>query len=114
MSPRTTRPPPRFRAKSHMDDARYEAMYQHSVADPDAFWAAQAEQFVDWFSGWREVSSHDFANGRVRWFEGATLNACYNCVDRHLPQRAEQPPSSGKATIPTPTRPSPIASLRTP
>ena len=83
-------PPPRFRAKSHMDDARYEAMYQHSVADPDAFWAAQAEQFVDWFSGWREVSSHDFANGRVRWFEGATLNACYNCVDRHLPQRAEQ------------------------
>ena len=83
-------PPPRFRAKSHMDDARYEAMYQHSVADPDAFWAAQAEQFVDWFSAWREVSSHDFANGRVRRFEGATLNACYNCVDRHLPQRAEQ------------------------
>ena len=82
--------PARFRAKSYIDQARYEAMYRQSVQDPDAFWAAQAEQFVDWFSPWHEVCSHDLANGRVSWFDGATLNACYNCIDRHLPQRAQQ------------------------
>ena len=83
-------PPARFRARSHVDGDRYQALYRQSVQAPDAFWAAQAKQFVDWFSPWEEVCSHDMPNGRVQWFNGATLNACYNCIDRHLPQRAEQ------------------------
>ncbi len=82
--------PDGFRAKSHIDEAAYRAMYAESIADPDAFWSARAKEFVDWYSPWHTVSSHDFPRGEVRWFDGATLNACYNCIDRHLPERAEQ------------------------
>ena len=82
--------PAAVRARAHLDEAGYRAMYRQSVEDPDGFWAAQAQAFIHWQSPWREVFSHDFANGRVRWFDGAMLNACANCIDRHLPQRAEQ------------------------
>ena len=78
------------RAKAHLDEAGYQAMYRQSVADPAGFWEAQAREFIDWRSPWREVVSHDFPQGQVCWFDGATLNACANCVDRHLPRRAEQ------------------------
>ena len=83
-------PPDEFRARCHIDPARYREMYRRSVEHPEAFWAEQARAFVDWQSEWNEVCSHDFPVGRVRWFDGATLNACTNCIDRHLPERAEQ------------------------
>ena len=82
--------PPDFARKAHIDEARYRAMYQESVADPDAFWAAQAREFIDWHSEWSEVSWSDLPAGRVEWFRGATLNASHNCIDRHLPARAGQ------------------------
>ena len=80
-----------IRDRSHIDSERYFEMYEQSIADPDSFWSERAREFVDWYSGWTEVSSHDFPNGRVSWFKGATLNACANCIDRHLPHRASQP-----------------------
>ena len=80
-----------IRDRSHIDSERYSEMYEQSIADPDSFWSERAREFVDWYSGWTEVSSHDFPNGRVSWFKGATLNACANCIDRHLPHRASQP-----------------------
>ena len=82
--------PAAVRARAHLDEAGYRAMYRQSVEDPAGFWAAQAHAFVDWQSPWRQVVSHDFASGSVRWFDGATLNACANCIDRHLPRRAKQ------------------------
>ena len=82
--------PAEARARAHLDEAHYRAMYDRSVADPAGFWDAQARAFIDWLSPWGEVFSHDFRQGQVRWFDGATLNACANCVDRHLPRRAEQ------------------------
>ena len=88
--PNTFPPPAAFRRKSHIDAAGYEAMYRRSVADPEVFWAEQARRFVNWRSEWNEVVAHDFPKGRVRWFDGATLNACENCIDRHLPDRADQ------------------------
>ena len=82
--------PEPFRGKSHIDEARYREMYAQSVQHPEAFWSEQARAFVDWYAPWSDVCSHDFPAGRVRWFEGATLNACHNCIDRHLPERAGQ------------------------
>ena len=82
--------PQRFRDEAHIDEARYEEMYERSVRDRDGFWSEQATAFLDWHSPFTEVCSHDFVNGHVRWFDGGTLNACTNCVDRHLPQRADQ------------------------
>ena len=80
-----------IRDRSHIDNERYLEMYEQSIADPDSFWSERAREFVEWYGEWTEVSSHDFPNGRVSWFHGATLNACANCIDRHLPQRATQP-----------------------
>ena len=82
--------PQRFRDEAHINEARYAEMYERSVRDRDGFWSEQATAFLDWYAPFSEVCSHDFVNGRVRWFDGGTLNACTNCVDRHLPERAEQ------------------------
>ncbi|TDJ65242.1 MAG: acetate--CoA ligase [Proteobacteria bacterium] len=81
---------PAMAASAHIDEAKYREMYQHSIDDPDSFWAAQADQFVTWFSRWDRVSRCDFTTANVVWFEGATLNVSYNCLDRHLASRADQ------------------------
>ncbi len=78
-------------AKSaHINAKQYEAMYERSITDTDGFWAEQAEQFVSWFERWDRVQDWDFAKGKIRWFEGAKLNASYNCLDRHLDTRGDQ------------------------
>ena len=71
-------------ARTYIDSARYEELYRQSLSDPDAFWAAQAEQFVTWERKWDRVSNCDFNEVDIRWFEGARLNVAYNCIDRHL------------------------------
>ena len=68
----------------------YQLMYEDSINNPDDFWAKQAEIFIDWDKKWDKVSDVDFNKGKIAWFEGATLNVSYNCLDRHLPERAEQ------------------------
>jgi hypothetical protein len=60
------------------------------LRSPDDFWAEQAEKFISWNSRWDRVSDVDFSEGKIAWFEGATLNVSYNCLDRHLPERANQ------------------------
>ena len=69
---------------------QYHSMYQYSIENPDDFWAEQAEKFISWNSKWDRVSDVDFSEGKIAWFEGATLNVSYNCLDRHLPERANQ------------------------
>ncbi|NNF96991.1 MAG: acetate--CoA ligase, partial [Halobacteria archaeon] len=84
--------PAEFAAKSHIDDARYQEMYQRSIEDPEGFWAEQAEQFVTWFKPWDKVLdwSFDKKDLYIKWFEGGKLNVCYNCIDRHLDTRGDQ------------------------
>ena len=76
--------------RAYLNDNQYQAMYARSVEDPEGFWAEQADIFLDWNRGWETVFEADMPTGRVRWFDGAVLNACYNCIDRHLPARADQ------------------------
>lgn len=68
----------------------YQALYQRSIKEPKAFWAEHANLFVDWFTPFQNTMSGSFVTGDVRWFEGGTLNACYNCVDRHLAKRGDK------------------------
>lgn len=85
MSEEKTYPVPEpVAATAHMDQVEYDRLYRQSVDDPAGFWAGQADQFVSWFKKWDRVLDWDYPRGHIRWFEGATLNACYNCVDRHL------------------------------
>jgi acetyl-CoA synthetase len=69
---------------------KYAAMYKQSVEDPDGFWREHGKR-IDWIKPYTQIKDVDFAdNARIRWFYDGTLNACYNCVDRHLPARANQ------------------------
>ncbi|MDA8854765.1 acetate--CoA ligase [Candidatus Pseudothioglobus singularis] len=76
--------------KPLIDAQKYESMYEQSMSQPDEFWADQADHFISWDKKWDKVSDVDFSKGKIAWFEGATLNVSYNCIDRHLPQRANQ------------------------
>lgn len=78
-------------AKAWADKEKYQAMYQQSVDDPDAFWAEQAKR-VDWFKAPTKIknTSFDPHNVDIRWFEDGTLNASVNCLDRHLETRGDQ------------------------
>jgi len=82
--------PASFARNAHIDEAQYLSMYRQSVEDPSAFWAEQAEAFLSWDKRWETVLDWDFHKGHIRWFEGGKLNACYNCVDRHLDTRGDQ------------------------
>jgi len=78
--------------KPLIDEALYEKMYALSISDPQKFWGDIAGKEIDWIEKWNKVSDCSFDNNNIhiKWFEGAKLNVCYNCVDRHLPQLAEQ------------------------
>ena len=82
--------PEAFARNALLDAAQFEAMYERSITDPAGFWAEQAEKFLSWDKHWDTVLDWDFSKGHIRWFEGGQLNACYNCVDRHLDTRGDQ------------------------
>ncbi len=82
--------PADFAAKSLLTNDQYLEMYQQSIDDPDTFWAEQAEKFVTWFKPWDKVQNVDYHSADIKWFEGASLNVAYNCLDRHLETRGEQ------------------------
>src|SRR3954471_1614281 len=62
--------------------ADYERLWQRGQDDPEGFWAEQAARKLHWFKKWDRVL--DWKPPHAQWFVGATLNASYNCLDRHL------------------------------
>ncbi|XSG86375.1 MAG: acetate--CoA ligase [Methylohalobius sp. ZOD2] len=82
--------PPEIEARTHINGESYRKMYAQSLKDPDGFWAEQAERFVSWHQPWKTVSDWDFNRVHIRWFEGGRLNACFNCLDRHLQNRGDE------------------------
>ena len=79
-----------MKARTLIDEATYDSMYQRSIADPDGFWADQASAFLSWQQPWQTVSEADIPSGNIRWFVGGQLNVSVNCIDRHLPHRGGQ------------------------
>ncbi len=71
------------------DLASYQQSYQESVSNPESFWASVANDFV-WKKKWNKVLEWDFHKPEVKWFIGGKLNITENCIDRHLPERANQ------------------------
>ena len=90
MSESKVYPVPASFADAHINADKYQAMYKRSLDDPDGFWAEMADAFLDWYEPWRQVREFDFVTGHAAWFSGAKLNVSYNCIDRHLPERANQ------------------------
>ena len=75
---RVFEPPEEFRRWALWNDP---AIYERASADPEAFWAEQANA-VSWFQKWNQVM--EWNPPWVKWFIGGTLNVSYNCLDRHL------------------------------
>ena len=82
---------PAARERTHVNQQRYEEMYNQSIEDNIEFWSEQARR-INWIKPFGKVKdvSWDRSDVHIRWFEDGTLNACYNCVDRHLGTRADQ------------------------
>ena len=74
-----------FRARALVQPDDYDRMYRQSVEDGEGFWREQAGR-IDWFRPFETVKdvSYDPADVRIRWYDGGTLNACHNALDRHV------------------------------
>ena len=77
--------------RAFIDDAKYTAMYAASLGNPDQFWAEHGKR-IDWMKPFTKVKNTHFGKDAVdiRWFEDGLTNVAYNCIDRHLPKRANQ------------------------
>ncbi|GAB4575034.1 MAG: acetate--CoA ligase [Rhodothalassiaceae bacterium] len=77
-------------AHGRLSRADYEAAWRRSVSDPDGFWREEAQR-LDWIRPFTRVKNTSFEGDiSIRWFEDGTLNACHNCLDRHLPHHADR------------------------
>ncbi|WP_439102732.1 acetate--CoA ligase, partial [Congregibacter sp.] len=85
-----THPIPAGFEDAHIKPEDYKAMYERSLNDRDGFFADMATEFLTWDKPWDSVCSFDFVNGDASWFAGGKLNVSVNCIDRHLPERADQ------------------------
>ncbi len=62
----------------------YERLYKRSMEEPEAFWSQKAKELLSWHRPWEKTLESNFNKGTVAWFQGGKLNACYNCLDRHV------------------------------
>ena len=83
--------PAEWAKRAWVDQAKYQEMYTRSLNDPDGFWGEQGKR-IDWFKPYTKVkdTSFDMHNVSIKWFEDGVTNVAYNCIDRHLPKRANQ------------------------
>jgi len=77
-------------ARALIDESGYDELYARSIEDNEGFWAEQAER-IDWIKPFTKVKDVSFAKDdlHIRWYYDGTLNACYNCVDRHLDDKGD-------------------------
>ena len=73
-----------------IDNDKYLQWYKQSVEEPEAFWEEHGKR-IDWIKPYTKIKDVNYSdNARIKWFYDGTLNACYNCVDRHLSKRSGQ------------------------
>jgi acetyl-CoA synthetase len=73
-----------------INEAKYKKLYEESVADPAKFWGEQGRR-LDWIKPYTKVKNTRYEGDvSIKWYEDGTLNASYNCIDRHLKDRADQ------------------------
>ena len=70
--------------QAHINSEQYEKMYQESINKTDDFWSKNGKR-IDWIKPYTKISnfSYEKENLFIKWFEDGTLNASYNCIDRH-------------------------------
>ncbi len=88
-------PPQSFVDKAHINSfEQYQQMYERSIKDPAGFWGEVAEGF-HWEKKWDKVLEFNYHRSKgpisIKWFQGAKTNITYNCLDRYLETRGDQP-----------------------
>ncbi len=83
--------PAEWSSRAWIDEAQYQKLYKRSMEDPDSFWGEQGKR-IDWMKPYSKVKNTSFDPGNIsiKWYEDGTLNACVNCVDRHVATRGDQ------------------------
>jgi acetyl-CoA synthetase len=91
MSEKVYEVPADWTRRAYVDDAKYLAMYEQSIKDPDGFWGEEGKR-IDWFTPYTKVknTSYDPHNVSIKWFEDGVTNVAHNCIDRHLATRGDQ------------------------
>jgi acetyl-CoA synthetase len=97
--------PSEWKRRAYIDPDAYEGWYLDSVARPDTFWGEEGRK-LQWIKPFTKVkdTSFELHNFHIRWFEDGTLNVCVNCIDRHLPARANQTAIIWEGDDPTQSR----------
>ena len=81
---------PEIRAGAHIRSMEeYQRLYRLSLDDPEGFWKKQADN-ITWFHPPSTIFDVDMEEVDFSWFGGGRLNACFNCVDRHLSTHPEK------------------------
>jgi len=81
------KPSEKIKNRARISKDQYADMYKESINSPDAFWGEMAER-IDWFTPPTKIKNASFRSPvSIKWYEDGVLNACYNCVDRHLPEK---------------------------
>ncbi len=77
-------------SRAIVDAARYDALSSQARSDPQAFWGEQGRR-LDWITPYTTVKDTSFARSDfgIRWYSDGALNVSANCIDRHLPDRAD-------------------------
>ncbi|WP_234418397.1 AMP-binding protein [Dongshaea marina] len=84
--------PERIRQVAHISSlAEYQQMYKESINEPEKFWGTLARSHLEWIHPFKQVKNEVMEEGLFSWFLEGQLNVCYNCVDRHLQDKADQP-----------------------
>jgi len=82
---------PEIQKRAHISSMEeYQRLYRRSLEEPEAFWREHAEELLDWFYPPRAVMDADMQEVDFAWLSGGRLNACFNCVDRHLVSRGDK------------------------
>jgi acetyl-CoA synthetase len=68
----------------------HDELYSHSVENPDEFWGTLGRSRLQWDQDFHTTSDCDLSQAKINWFVGGSLNASVQCLDRHLPSRANQ------------------------
>ena len=91
MSDKTYPVTPEWAARAWLDEAKYTALYERSIKDPEGFWSENGRR-LDWIKPYTKAKNTTFGPDEVsiKWFEDGTLNVSVNCIDRHLATRGDQ------------------------
>jgi len=82
--------PSQFSEHANLTADEYDYHYNRSVKDPDGFWRDIGKR-LDWIEPYNNVKNTSFEGDvSIKWYEDGVLNACYNCIDRHLENKADQ------------------------